>query len=106
MIKRIFCVFTLFFYIKVIAVNNSTDKLKTSVCYDLKDETSCNKNNSCSWCNVAGYDDVYSCYDSIDDCDCVKQSDYDACVQLTKCHYCNLGAYAGRYCISNDVECG
>ncbi len=88
--------------------NNSTsfrNKITGSICYNTKDKLSCNNNPNCSWCNDAGWDNSYSCYEKIDDCDCVKQVGYDDCVKLSKCHYCNFGAYGGRYCISKDVEC-
>jgi len=105
---RYIIVFAFYLFAIVNAENNSTslvDKLKTSDCYYLKTKSSCTNQSGCSWCNDAGYNDVYSCYETIDDCDCVKQSGYDNCVKLSKCHYCNLGAYGGRYCISKDVEC-
>ena len=78
----------------------------SNVCYHLKDKMVCNNNQDCSWCRDAGYKDLYSCYNKIDDCDCISQVGYNDCVSLEKCHYCNLGPYAGRYCISRNVQCG
>ncbi len=100
--------FAFYFFTLVNAETNSTVSFNTtgSDCYNLNSKSSCTSQPGCSWCNDAGWDDVYSCYETVDDCDCVKQSGYDDCVQLSKCHYCNLGAYGGRYCISKDVECG
>ena len=101
--------FTLYSLLRANAIiDNSTtlqNKLETSECYNLKDEVSCDNNAKCAWCKNAGWN-TYSCYEAIDNCDCVQQENYDDCIQIPNCHYCNLGAYGGRYCISKDVECG
>jgi len=91
-------IFIFYLHLKAENTNNSTS------CYSYKSELSCNEINYCSWCQNAGWD-TFSCYDSIDDCDCVKQTNYDDCTNIDKCHYCNLGAYGGRYCISKNVNC-
>ena len=102
-----FVFFCLYFFVIVNGEKKTTnlfDKLASN-CYYLDSKSSCTNVTGCSWCNDVGYDKVYSCYETIDDCDCVKQSGYDDCVKISKCHYCNFGTYGGRYCISKDVEC-
>jgi hypothetical protein len=99
--------FALYVFFTVNAEKNPSDlvnKLATS-CYYLKPKSLCNNQPGCSWCNDASDNDSYSCYETVDDCDCINQSDYYDCVKLSKCHYCNFGEYGGRYCISKNVEC-
>ena len=78
--------------------------INSTSCFSIKSEDLCNQTMNCSWCQNAGWD-TFSCYDTIDDCQCVKQVNYDDCIDLSQCHYCNLGAYGGRYCISKNVNC-
>jgi len=99
-------ILSIFLFLAFVGLVKSDISNITGVCYNLKDKDSCNNNQDCSWCRDAGYKDLYSCYNKIDDCDCVGQVRYNNCVGIDKCHYCNLGPYAGRYCISKNVQCG